>query len=338
MELKRYYLGVAIAVFCLIISYIVIKSIRTGNEKKAKIFSFVLSAASLLVDYLGFFAPGVQEYTVDLQSSNTIVNECIMNIASNPTINVDGILIGQNIENGISKLASSPIIFEAYEIVDNLPVDWWDNTGGRQAFSLGDINSGAVTPSIVFNSIVDSKIGNEFNFVGARENTGGAESRQTLWNADTIAAEEGKTYLVRLYAHNNNPGGYDAIAENVCVRFKIQPTAFVRHNDIALAGFNSANGYYGVAVFGILTSSNAVPTEYGDGVKFVSNRPFHLEYIPGTARLKNAAPGAKDGFILSDDVLSTGVSIGYEEINGAIPGCYQFDSVTTIIVIPVFDD
>lgn len=345
--------GIVIAVICIILSLIEIKSIRAGNDKRAQIISALLAGIAILIDCIGVIVPGVKEYRGNVSGngnytitadSNSIAgafggtSQTINISGNNNVINWDGTPTGQNMENTDTDPVPPAVFSDAYDVVDEFPVGWWDSMGGRPSFTLEEINSGIVTPSVVFNSIADSKIGHEFNFVGSRENTGEAESEQSIWHADTLEAEDGKTYLVRLYAHNNNPRGYDGVAENVCVRFNILPTVFVRHNDVTLDGFNSADGYYGAAVLGILTSSNASPTEYGDGVKFVSNRPFHLEYIPGTARLNNAAPNNEAGFVLSDDILSTGVFIGYEELNGEIPGCYQFDSVTTIIVKPIFDD
>lgn len=49
---------------------------------------------------------------------------------------------------------------------------WGDNGGGRESHTIEEINSGILGDSIIFNTISDSVIGNEKNFVGARENTG----------------------------------------------------------------------------------------------------------------------------------------------------------------------
>ena len=218
------------------------------------------------------------------------------------------------------------------ETVEKYVVGWGDNTGGRQAYTIDDINNGALGTAIVFNSISDGAIGHEFNFVGARTSDG-----KDLWSGNVIEAVEGEIYRVRIYAHNNNPGAYLALAKDVSVRFNLAKPVRVTGNDIALDGFNSGNGYYAAAVHGFISVSNGTPSEYWDGVKFVSNRPFHLEYITGTATYENSGIGA-GGYRLSDNVVKDYVKIGYDEMNGEIPGCFGYASYTTILVKPVFDD
>ena len=187
---------------------------------------------------------------------------------------------------------------------------WGDNSGGRPSYTVEEINDGAIgaTPKsdgadyknssnypgqIIFNSISDSEPmgdgvtgGSEKNFVGAREcvlrNDGRCEgSNETnKWfhsNKDDagITVEDGKTYIVRMYVHNNNPNGTDAVAEDTHVSFSIPSTI----------GKN-------VKISGFIDSSNAVPTEYWDSVNFKSDIPFHLEYVYGSALLENNSIGS----------------------------------------------
>jgi hypothetical protein len=44
------------------------------------------------------------------------------------------------------------------------------------------------------------------------------------------------------------------------------------------------------------------------------------------------------GFWLDDSVVGDWVTIGYNKMNGRIPGCYQYSSISTIKVMPVFED
>lgn len=227
-------------------------------------------------------------------------------------------------------------------------------------YSLQQINEGVLGNDVVFNSIniVDSDytwhketygediptgtITNESNFVGARENTGINAGANNVWNGDRIKVEEGKSYIVRLYVHNNNPNGEQAIAENTRVSFNIP---------------NASSSL--VEVGGFIYSDNATVNglPYYDNVLFESDgTPFHLEYIDGSALLENLADyntrpaenGKTDiiGFKLSDDIIKAasvkGVKIGYKlgsdgQPNGQVPGCYQYDSYITIEVKAVFD-
>lgn len=223
--------------------------------------------------------------------------------------------------------------------VDEWCVGWGDDSGGRKEYTIKEINEGRLEDKIIFNSIKDSVIGHEFNFVGAKNNDLSSTSTDEMWNGNVIEAEDGHTYRVRLYVHNNSPLGLEAIARDVSVNFIISDSVHVRSNDISLAGFDSNSGYFGVSVHGIINSSNAEPSCHWDGVKFVSNKPFKLQYVPGTALFENNAIGSSENgaFILSDDVITEkGVQLGYDEMNGNIPGCYQYAAYVSIVVMPVF--
>ena len=224
---------------------------------------------------------------------------------------------------------------------------WGDNGGGRPSYTEEEIDNGAIGATeisdgenykesdnypgiIVFNSISDSAIGNEKNFVGTRECTIQANGRcnaatkETIWNANEITVKDGQTYIIRAYIHNNNPNGEDAVAENTMVSF-IVPTDSAKE----------------IEVNGIISSSNATPSKYWDDVVFKSERLFHLEYVYGSALFTNNGIG-KGGLSIGDEVVTNaangGMLIGYDKLDGRIPGCYQYDSFVTIQVKAVFDD
>jgi len=241
---------------------------------------------------------------------------------------------------------------------------WGDNSAGgkgRPSYTIDQINNGAIGPTklsdgenyknspnypgqIIFNTISDSTIGNEKNFVGTREcaldgtrcldvETNANPTSTTKWQGNNITVEDGKTYVIRLYVHNNNPNGYDAVAENTRVKFSI-PNGTSKQ----------------IQVNGFINSSNATPSEYWDYVNFNSEVPFHLDYVYGSALLNNnktqaeaAAGGYLDnaGWKLSDDIVKAastdGVLIGSDALDGRVPGCYDFANYVTIQVKAVFD-
>lgn len=221
---------------------------------------------------------------------------------------------------------------------------WGDNGGGRESYTKDQINNGAIGATeisdgenykesdnypgtIVFNSISDSTIGSEKNFVGAREcvllpdGTWEGATKETIWNADEINVKSGQTYIVRAYVHNNNPNGMDAVAENTTVEFVVPQ-------------YESAKE---LKVSAVIDSSNATPSRYWDGVTFKSDRAFHLEYVYGSALLENNGIG-KGGLTLSDNIIDGGTLIGYDKLDGRVPGCYQYANYVTIKVKAVFDD
>lgn len=189
---------------------------------------------------------------------------------------------------------------------------WGDNSGsasGRPSYTIEQINSGAIDDKITFNSISnqDVSIGDEKNFVGAKV----AGQNVTTWNADTIKVEDGQTYTVRLYVHNNNRLGEKMIAKNVKATFSL-PTNVAKSHTIV----------------GYLDSSNATPTRYWDEVTMTSDDDFYLEYVDGSAQYNNKV----GTFSLPNEVITSGATLGYKSMNGEIPGCYGYAGVVTINV------
>lgn len=233
-----------------------------------------------------------------------------------------------------------------------------DNGKGRPSYSFQEINEKADTfgNTPLFNSIEikdsdydwykanfgeELKKGNlrhEKNFVGARENTGVNAGPNNVWDGNNITAEDGKTYLVRLYAHNNNS---NSVAENTTVRFQDANNVASTLETVKL---KDENGYetgetkqmQQVQINGFITSSNANPNEYWDYVNFNADVPFHLEYIQNSALLENNGIG-NGGFILDNEIIDSGTLIGYDALDGRIPGGYQYASYITIQVKVVYD-
>lgn len=207
---------------------------------------------------------------------------------------------------------------------------WGDNSGGRPSYTKAQINGGVLGNQIVFNSISDSTIGDEKNFVAARINDG-AHGKGNVWSANDITAENGKEYVVRLYVHNNSPKGEEAVSENTRVAFSIP-------NESSTS----------LAIYGYIFSDNASPSEYWDGVVFNSDHVFHLEYVEGSALLENNGVGRNGGYTLSDNIVykaasEHGVAISYSgryadgTLDGKVPGCYGYASYVTVCVKVVFD-
>lgn len=223
-------------------------------------------------------------------------------------------------------LAASAAMVAGAVATPSLVSAWGDNSGGRLSYTIDQINDGALGKKIVFNSISDSTIGNEKNFVGAREYTGVDSGKYNSWNGNDITVQNGKEYLVRLYVHNNNPWGTDAVAKNTKVAFNIPTDSSTR-----------------VQVNGFITSDNATPSKYWDYVNFNSDHLFHLEYVYGSALLENNGIGKNGGIRISDNIVTkaasqNGTLIGYNQLDGNIPGCYQYASYITIRVKAVFDE
>ena len=207
----------------------------------------------------------------------------------------------------ILSVAAAAIVSGATLVPANV-LAWGDSAGGRTVYTIAQINEGALGDTITFNSITDSKIGDERNFVGAKlsSDTG------TVWKANEITVKDGETYTIRLYVHNNSPLGTEKVAENVSVNFSL-PTTVAKSQ----------------TVIGYINSSNATPDRYWDEVKLVSENDFYIEYVEGSAKYTNAKLGTVS---LPNEVITSGAKIGYEALDGKIPGCFAYDGYVTVEV------
>lgn len=213
---------------------------------------------------------------------------------------------------------------------------WGDNAGGRRVYTIDEINNGLLGDTIVFNSIKDddstlseeersegitTPLTDERSFIGIRDVATGNKGKGNVWNIGKVTIEEGKTYIVRMYIHNNNPKGMKAVAKDVTAQFILQD--HLTNNEARISG--------------IISSSNAVPSRIWHTLLLKSddNRPFTLNYVKGSALLENNI--FKDGISLSDDIVSDGIKVGYDKFDGNLPGCYEYACYLTFKVQPVFD-
>jgi len=201
---------------------------------------------------------------------------------------------------------------------------WGDSSNGRTAYTIDQIENDVLGDNVVFNSIegasyvdannVEHKLGDERNFVRTR-----VSGTHDVWSSNEIVAEDGKEYVLSLYVHNNNPKE-TVVAENTKVSFSIPG--------------NSATS---IDVNGYISADNATPNKYWDNVIFKSNdgAAFHLEYVAGSALWESN--GASAGALSDDIITSDGVLVGYDALDGKIPGCYQYSGYASVRVKVVYD-
>ena len=162
---------------------------------------------------------------------------------------------------------------------------------------------------VTFNSITNNpNHGDERNFILARRVDEGADK----WRDDLEVASDGE-YVVRMYVHNNAAANLKLVAKNVRAAVSIPS--------------QTANK---ITVQGQISSDNASPKQIWDQVVFKSaSKKFNIAYIAGTARYyTNANPNT--GFAISDSLSSNaGAQLGYDKMNGDIPGCFQYSGVLT---------
>lgn len=168
-------------------------------------------------------------------------------------------------------------------------------------------------PYVTFNSITDNpNVGDERNFVRVKEDS------TTTTYANDVTLQPGKTYQVEVYYHNNAASNLNAsgagIAKNVSLRMQMPA---------------SINGSASDTVDGFINSSNANPTSVWDSanLKNGSSSAVALRYVPGSATV--TSNGAVNGQTLPDAFLTTGTPLGYDALNGTLPGCNQYAGYIT---------
>lgn len=179
---------------------------------------------------------------------------------------------------------------------------------------------------ITFNSITDNnkEVGDERYFVSASQYTGSASSNK--WT-DSTTVEDGKEYVVRMYVHNNAGANLNLVAENVRA-YVVLPTDAATSIDVS----------------GKIYASNANPTTVWDHTTFKSanGEKFNLAYVNGSAKYYNTDKnGNSRSFSLdtsSNDLFtSKGMLLGYNQMDGKIPGCMEYSGYVTFHVKAQFE-
>lgn len=167
---------------------------------------------------------------------------------------------------------------------------------------------------VTFNSIKNSPShGFEPNFVQVKESTA---SNSTY--ADSVSLTAGKEYTVYVYYHNNAAANLGLVANDSYAKVKIPA--------IVPAGSN------GTHAVGYVGASNAKPAEVWDDITFknTSTGDIALRYVPGSAVITNF--GKANGTVLPDTIHTTGVALGYDKLDGKVPGCNEYAGYITFKV------
>ncbi len=161
---------------------------------------------------------------------------------------------------------------------------------------------------ITFNSITDNPVvGDERPFLSGKVST------STGNVVDNIHVKDGDVVSLRVFYHNNAMAKLHKVATNTRVKIFLPTVPATR-----------------TWATSFIVADNATPKAVSDTVDFSGDDPFTLEYVPGSAQLWN---NVFRGATLSDSIVTnTGAQIGYDKIDGNIPGCEQFSGYVTINV------
>ncbi|MCL1929734.1 isopeptide-forming domain-containing fimbrial protein [Candidatus Saccharibacteria bacterium] len=239
----------------------------------------------------------------------------------------------------------------------------------RTTYTLDQINNGALGNKAVLNSIKDEAnvdkiiaeynknhaskittwIGDETQFLNVKEKGTTTNDEYNGWRSaepnytDPQVVQEGKTYRVRMFVHNNNPKGMEVLANNVVAKVNMADESAQLEKTITayIQGSNTNQVY--------------------DEAKFVSGngKKFNLAYVPGSVEYVNNWTNNSTNFgkytkgksgngyaKLTDNMFAApGAQIGYSNYNAntlqftdSIPGCYQYSGWIFFDVIPQFQE
>ncbi len=164
----------------------------------------------------------------------------------------------------------------------------------------------------VFNSFVNTpSYGDERYFTdGYRTDKGESTTSDTIKDV----TDGSKQVVIRVYVHNNanqDTNSTVGMARNTKVGVEL-PT-------------NSGSALQAV---GAISADNATPREVTDTVYMTAGRAFKVKYVPGSAKLIRGA----NTYAISDSVVSGGAPVGHTQMDGNMPGCFEFAAFVEVKV------
>lgn len=178
---------------------------------------------------------------------------------------------------------------------------------------------------VTFNSITDNKqYGDERNFVQIRNVT---DNTQFGENTSLVP---GKEYEVFVYFHNNASSSlndaahnYDGIAHGAFMRAQM-PASVAAGQDARVTAFVGASNAKHLDKNGTNLGNQVWDDAFG---KNSTNGAVALRYESGSAKI--TSNGAVNGKTLPDTLFTSGTPIGYNALDGNLPGCLQYSGYVT---------
>ena len=176
-----------------------------------------------------------------------------------------------------------------------------------------------------FNSITNNvAVGDERNFVRVKEK--GTEDKYS----DEVAVEPGKEYEVYLYYHNNAGSDTNSTGVGLALQTKAAATYPAKVT-------KDANGTLtGEITWRYITSKNDSTVHDGkiwdEATLTTDYDEVVLRYKPGSATIHN--DGKINGSVLSTNLFAEGGTyIGYNSLNGVVPGCAEYSGHITYTLV-----
>lgn len=178
---------------------------------------------------------------------------------------------------------------------------------------------------VTFNSITDDPAyGDERNFYRIKDLSSGQAY------GDSVNLTAGGEYEVKIFFHNNAASNFNesgvGVAKGAYTRAEMPAIVRAGAKDV------EANAYVG--------ATNANPQVVYDYIRFTNNdkADMALRLVPGTVKFQSYGP--HDGETLSDTALftSTGQPLGFDNLDGVLPGCDHYSGYITYRIKAVKPD
>lgn len=155
------------------------------------------------------------------------------------------------------------------------------------------------------------------NFGDERDFLRGKLNETTNNYTDPVSGlKDGDEVKVLVYIHNGAKSSLNAsgvgVAENLRVRIQL-PNGTSASQDL-----NS-----------FISATNASPQQIFDSLTLNGTDAFSVEYVPGSAMIRTAS---LNDVSISDAVVTDGVLIGDDALDGKMNGCFEYLAYVTIVV------
>lgn len=178
---------------------------------------------------------------------------------------------------------------------------------------------------VTFNSITNNKVyGDERNFVHVRDVSSNAAY------TDNITLTPGKEYEVFAYYHNNastrlNDAAHNnaGIATGAFMRTQM-PATVAAGQEARITSFVGASNAKHLDSAGKNLGNQVWDEAFA---KNSTNGALALNYVAGSAKI--TSKGAVNGKTLPDTLFTNGTALGYNALDGKLPGCEEFSGYVT---------
>lgn len=217
---------------------------------------------------------------------------------------------------------------------DRPTFDWNNNPGGCDLLANRGDRCGSISP--VFNSFINTpSYGDERNFTRIAEVTPGQSPTDASY-AETQSAQPGKEYWVRTLVHNDANQNLNCTPEhrdpatNDCTQIDPGSPGIATGTTVSLE--IPSGVVIGVDLTTRVNATNSTPTSVWDTATLAnSNQAFSVTYQQGSAVLYNGVH--QTGLPLDDSITTAaGVPIGYNQMDGVMPGCFDFSAYVYVRV------